>query len=457
MHLPNDITYPVLFLAIIASGSNWTGTNPVYTAEELARHLELSQTTHIVTKLDQLEIAKEAVAASTLDITIIRFSDCLQDSPSPEDGDFPSVPSIDWLLRHPRSTVERPQPVPVVLMGTSGTSGLPKIAIRSLQALIIENQAIMSGDDRFSKPYLVRRLFCVPIFHAFAMPLMMIMALRQGHVSYFMPRFGAEFYNNVQKYRITEVAVATRILTEFVHAPPDALHSLRLIWYGGSPSLDACRQKLTQMYPKLHLVPAWGMTEGGWFSTLPFPETDQTGSVGYMLPRLEVTVAYHMNIGVRDDGLNVGELMVRGPQLMTGYLKDSKPGQDVFEDGWFGTGDAGYIQNGKVYIVNRLKDLIKVNGFQVAPLELEHALASCPSIHDCCVVRGNGAVTEFPLIYVVRDKTLTEGMIKRHMSQRLASYKVRHCQIRFVSLIPRGHTGKVLKACLEDSRPDGSD
>lgn len=154
-----------------------------------------------------------------------------------------------------------------------------------------------------------------------------------------------------------------------------------------------------------------------------------------------------------------GEICVRGPTVTPGYFNNSAANKESFdEDGWFHTGDIGYCarETGKWYIVDREKELIKVRGFQVAPLELEAVLISHPLIVDAAVIGIKHLFpgTELPQAYVVRrprdGDRLTAENVKSYLVQRLASYKALTGGVRFVDAIPKNASGKILKRLLRE-------
>jgi len=199
------------------------------------------------------------------------------------------------------------------------------------------------------------------------------------------------------------------------------------------------------------IVPVYGMTEGGWFTTMKYPEEDDTGSVGRPVPGyiLRVNESSSSTLTL-EDGPKIGELLAQGPPIMSGYLNNATATKEAFTpDGWLRTGDIGYINSGKIYLIDRAKDIIRVNGFQVAPAELENALTRLEDVQDAAVFGVGTDVNEHPLACVLRrNEDVTEDMIIEHLRMELAGYKVSHCEIRFVDSIPKSPAGKILKKVL---------
>ncbi|KAK3071226.1 hypothetical protein LTR53_009007 [Teratosphaeriaceae sp. CCFEE 6253] len=468
LHLANDVLYPVLVLAILASRCRWTGTNTAYTATELEHHFRTSETRYVVIAEEHLETVRHAVRASGVSIEIIVFVDLLGAPPASRSLQTSTADDMTtsgtqglrnlWDLLHTPSCSSLDEVLSGIspsniaaLMQTSGTTGLPKIAARTHHSMIAEVQAIT--DDPESKPYEVRRLFCTPIFHAFSAPEMLFNALRLGQISYFMRRYDDTFAQKIHDFRITEAFGAPAMLLKLVNALADGrlLQSLRYVAYGGSPLGAGLRKRFLEMFEvPPRLVPVYGMTEGGWFTTLKYPENDDTGSVGRPVPGYEVRLSRtaHAQLGFAP---SAGQVLVRGPQILREYLGNPSATAEAFEDGWLKTGDIGYFENGKLYLIDRAKDMMKVNGWQVSPVELQNSITQMDGVLEAAVFGVGEGEDEHPVAWVVRKvKSVTAEDVKEHMRGCLASYKVRSCEVRFVDAIPRNTMGKVMRGVLRE-------
>lgn len=316
----------------------------------------------------------------------------------------------------------------------------------------MESKAI--EDIHTFKPYEVRRLICTPIFHAFTTPLMLVEALRLGIPTYIMRRFDSTFAQKVRDFRITETAAPPPMLKMLQEQPGTyhLLQSLRLIYSGGAPLAPELRKRTRSMFQiPPRIVQVWGMTEGGWFSTFKYPEDDSTGSVGRVIPGLKIRVSSKATLEM-PNGRTAGELLVKGPQLMSAYRADEQATKDAFTSGWLKTGDVGYVENGKVYLVDRCKDLIKVNAWQVAPVEIESAVLEMSDVQDAAAIAAGCGVDEHPLLFIVPNHgcEIDREVVLNHLRSRMAKHKITSIVVESIDSIPRNPSGKVLRKRLRE-------
>ncbi|KAF2725155.1 acetyl-CoA synthetase-like protein [Polychaeton citri CBS 116435] len=487
LHLSNDVLYPVLYLAILASGCIWTGTNTAYTEQELSHHFTVSRTQYVITTSEELVKVDRALRATSQGHSeIVVFSDLLRDWLEGEviTESLPGVrpgsvaASLYAQCRTLHDLVESGDGFPrvfpfaiddseiAVLMQTSGTTGLSKMAARTHKAIIAECKAI--EDNNASKDYVIRRLLTTPIFHGFSKPLMIISPLKFGHTTYIMKRFDSRYPDLVHDYGITETAAPPPMLLKFVNYESHVqqkLLGLRMIYTGGSTLPSSLRRQTLAMFTQdpssamspPRIVQVWGMTEGGWFTTFKYPEGTvnspedfSDGSVGRPIDGVSITVDGSGHHYARlDNGQRPGELLIRSKHLMESYLGDMKTTHKTIVGGYLRTGDIGYVLNGKVYLVDRKKDLIKVNGWQVSPAEIENALLQFPGIADVAVVGTGTGVSERPLCFVVPKSDITVDDIKECLRRSMARYKVASVEVKFTDEIPRSGAGKVRKQDLK--------
>jgi acyl-CoA synthetase (AMP-forming)/AMP-acid ligase II len=300
LHLANDITYPLLFLAILASNARWLGTNIAYTAAELTHIFRTSRTEYVITDAEHYKAARAAVDASGTDAEIVLWTDILA---NPNQSNLPTLVKASAVrqtfmtqrniydLQHNGTLANLASALRNVngnsiatLMSTSGTTGLPKMAARTHKAHVLESLAM--EDKNSEKPYHVTRLFCTPIFHAFSSPEMLINSLRTGSKSYFMKRFDIVLFpEKIAEFGITEIYAPPPMLA-LLHNKPEThskIQSLRGIYTGGAPFAPELRARFLSIFDDNpnppHIRQVYGMTEGGWFCTFKHPINDQTGAI----------------------------------------------------------------------------------------------------------------------------------------------------------------------------------
>jgi acyl-CoA synthetase (AMP-forming)/AMP-acid ligase II len=438
---PNCPEYGVVFHAVALAGGVVTTVNPTYTPSEVHHQLVDSGARRLVTVPMFLETVAAAIVDSTVDEVYVI-------------GDAGGYESVAALAATP--LVEQ---VPVdlddvvALPYSSGTTGLAKgvmLTHRNLVSNIEQTHATvgLDADDSF--------VAVLPFFHIYGMQVLMNLGLRAGATIVTMPRFDLEqFLSLHQEHRLTRAFVAPPMVVALAKHPVVGnydLSTLRWILSGAAPlSADlaiACGERLgcevVQGYGMTELSPVSHATPSGMF---------KPGSVGVTIPNTEVDIVdpvTNLSLGVDQDG----EVWVRGPQVMKGYLNnESATRSTVDQDGWLHTGDIGHIDDdGHLYIVDRLKELIKYKGFQVPPAELEALLLTHPQVADAAVVGlPDEEAGEIPAAYVVlrQGADTTAADIQRFVADNVASYKqVR--KVTFIDAVPKSASGKILRRVLRD-------
>ncbi len=455
VYSPNLPEYAVVFNAVASLGGITTTVNPLYTAGELANQLTDSRARCLITVPMFLDKAKEAAAKTGLrDIYVFGtaegarpFSELLQAPPTP-----PSV-RID-----PRQDV-------VALPYSSGTTGLPKgvmLTHHNLVANLCQCEG-MRNWECFREPDTV--ISVLPFFHIYGLVVIMKLGLANGSTIVSMPRFDMlEFLGAVQKYRVTILPLVPPIVLGMVKHPAVAqfdLSTVRMVFSGAAPLGEAIARELSQKLG-CPVVQGYGMTEASPVTHLS-PTKDapmKPGSAGCVIPNTEVKLT-DVTSGREVAQGEEGEVLIRGPQIMKGYLnRPEDTAASIDPEGWYHTGDVGYVDpDGWFFIVDRTKELIKYKGLQVAPAELEAVLLTHPAILDAAVIRkADEEAGEVPKAFVVlkpdaASRATTAEAITAFVTERVAPHKrIRH--LEFIDQIPKSASGKILRRLLVQMEKD---
>ncbi len=341
----------------------------------------------------------------------------------------------------------------VVLPYSSGTTGMNKGVMLSHRNLVANVAQVLDGADVREEEKFIAVL---PFFHIYGMQVLMNMGLRAGVTIITMPRFDlAEFLRLHQEYGITRSFVAPPIVVALAKHPmvdEYDLSKLEQIFSGAAPlSAELALEAGARL--GCDVVQGYGMTELSPVSHLTPPGQFKPGSVGVTVANTETRIVEPgsgRELGVDEDG----EVCVRGPQVMLGYLGNKQATESMItRDGWLHTGDIGHVDSdGHLYVVDRLKELIKYKGFQVPPAELEALLLTHPAVADAAVVgQPDEEAGEIPVAYVVLrpGAEATEAEISEFVAGQVSHYK----QVRKVVLtdaIPKSASGKILRRLLRN-------
>ncbi|KAF7547164.1 hypothetical protein G7Z17_g7910 [Cylindrodendrum hubeiense] len=358
------------------------------------------------------------------------------------------------------------------LFFTSGTTGLPKCSMTSHRNLVAQHQLFTETNSR---NYVYREVLCLPFFHAGIYIRIVISAIKEGWEGYVLRRFAVEPYLRLHsKYNMTELFVVPPMMISILNsglADPESNNyipecNLRSVKHGNTGAAP-CSADIQRRFSRLlgkdsTMTQVWGMTEATCVVTMvPWDiakktargEMDTWGTVGKLLPNLQFKLIDKEGNDVTH--LGRGEICVRGPTVIQGYFENEQATMESWnKDGFFKTGDLMRVdKHGLMYVEGRVKELIKVRGFQVAPEELEGELTAHTKIDDAAVIgvmRENN--DELPRAYIVRTpgSNLTESQVHDYMKGRLARYKQLAGGIKFVPSIPKLASGKILKRILRE-------
>ncbi|KAF2878839.1 hypothetical protein ILUMI_27328 [Ignelater luminosus] len=461
--LPNVPEYPIITIGAIQAGLKITPINPIFTSDEIQKQILTSEAKLIFTLNEFWPKVNQAVKAiADVPIVVINHQ---QNQPLPPKAiqfDEISKGESELSFRITKSTDDV-----ILLPYSSGTTGLPK-GVQLTNKSLVSNLYQMTTypfklfeDAEGSHQEVIP---CVlPLFHIYGHSMAMLNMLSTGCKLVTIPKFGPQIFLNVLKEHRPTFGYLVPPIVLFLlndsNVRSEYITQMRTIICGAAPLGAADLERFTQKTNgKAKILQAYGLTEA---SPLTHSQTkhidggDTAGGCGYSLPNTECKI-----VALDDDiktglGCNQsGELLIRGPQVMKGYHKNPKATEEVLDsNGWLRTGDIGhYNEDGHFFVTDRLKELIKVKGFQVAPAELEELIRDHPDVEDAAVVGvPHPDFGEVPKAFVVPRKNVNfSGVrIQEYVASKAAKYKHLIGGVVTIGSIPKTASGKILRRQLK--------
>jgi long-chain acyl-CoA synthetase len=473
--LPNVLQYPVALLGILRAGLTVVNTNPMYTARELKHQLNDSGAAAILVLENFATTLEEVLKDTTVKHVITTaVGDLLG---------FPKSLIVNFVVKYRKKAVPpfnlpgavkfndalgkgAGQSLPPTEIGpedlaflqyTGGTTGVSKGAMlthRNMIANMLQVKHWFGPKVKDGEEIIITAL---PLYHIFALTCNCLVFMNVGGLNVLItnPRDMAGFVKEIGKYRFTIITGVNTLFNGLLNTPgfSDLDFSPLKLSMGGGMAVQRAVAEKWQQVTKVPLFEGYGMTESSPVATVNLPDTTEfSGSIGVPAPSTELSIQ-------DDDGKllaqgEVGEICIRGPQVMKGYWqRPDETAKSITPDGWLRTGDIGKMdERGFFYIVDRKKDMILVSGFNVYPNEIEDVVATHPGVLEVAAVgvpddKSGEAVK---LVIVKKDPNLTIDDVKAHCKAQLTGYKQPKI-IEFRTELPKTNVGKILRRELRDS------
>jgi acyl-CoA synthetase (AMP-forming)/AMP-acid ligase II len=437
---PNSPEFGVVFLAAALVGGVNTTLNPVSTRQEVEAQMRDSGARFLFTVPELLDRTP---------------TDTIPDEHTIVLGDVPGTIGFQKLLESrieaPTTQID-PETDIVVLPYSSGTTGFSKgvqLTHRNLVANLRQiSSGIFTGNDVI--------VGIPPYFHIYGLTVVLLLGLYLGTRNVTLPRFEMNsFLDAIEKYGVTHANLVPPLILMLANHPtldPARLKSLRTVQSGAAPLPAQTATTFSERFD-CRVTQGYGLSEASPVTHLaPRDSKDiPIESIGPPVPGTECKIL-DTETGVEMDRGHQGELYVRGPQVMQGYLNDpEKTAAMLDSEGWLRTGDiASTDEQGNFYIVDRAKELIKYKGYAIAPAELEALLLTHPEVEDAAVIPSlDVSAGEVPKAYVVCKRALPEGELLSWVAERVSPHK-KIRSVEFVEEIPKSASGKILRRVLID-------
>jgi long-chain acyl-CoA synthetase len=470
--LPNTLQYPIALFGALRAGLVVVNTNPLYTAPELEHQLADSGATVLLVLENFAHVAAQVLAHTKVRTVVVTSAGELLG--------FPRALLVDLVVRYVRKQVP-PWHLPgavrfkaalvqgrrlnftaptvgpdevAFLQYTGGTTGVAKGAMLThgnVSSNLLQAQAWIGKD--FAEPGVL--ITAIPLYHIFALNANLLLFARLGwtNVLIINPRDIPAFVAELRRHPFNFISGVNTLFNALLHAPgfSDVDFSGLKVTLGGGMAVQATVAEKWKAVTGNVLTQAWGLTETSPAACINPPGLDFNGSIG--LPISSTEIAIKDDAGADLPLGQIGEICVRGPQVMKGYWnRADETAKVMLPGGWLRTGDVGHMdEKGFVYIEDRKKDMILVSGFNVYPNEVEAVVASLPGVLEAAAVaqpdEHSGEVVA--LFVVLKDKSITAERILEHCRQSLAGYKIpKH--IYFRNDLPKTNVGKILRKALRD-------
>jgi long-chain acyl-CoA synthetase len=475
--LPNVLQYPVALFGAVRAGLTVVNTNPLYTPRELEHQLKDSGASAIVVLENFAHTLQQVIGATQVRTVITTQVGDLFPRLKAAVTNFvvkrvkkmvpawriPGAVPMPEALRAGRALALRDVPLGhddvAFLQYTGGTTGVAKGAVLTHGNIVANVQQVAAWIARDLKEGSETAIIPLPLYHVYALTANLVfMKIGAHNILITNPRDLPSFIQTLKSLRFTAIIGVNTLYNALLNAPGFAqvgLRNLKLACAGGMAVQRAVAERW-KAATGVPLVEGYGLSE-----TSPVAISnalnikDWTGNIGVPIPSTEVAI-------LDEDGTQlpigeVGEIAIRGPQVMRGYWNRPDETKKVFTaDGWFRTGDMGFMdERGSVRITDRKKDMIIVSGFKVFPNEIEDVAAMHPGVLEVAAIGVPDAKSgeAVKLVVVRKDPALTEAGLLEHCRKHLTAYKVPRIVEFRTEPLPKTNIGKILRRMLREPAP----
>ena len=473
--MPNILQYPIVLFGAMRAGLTIVNTNPLYTPREM-RHQFTDSGVKAIVIVENFAANLQQILHETLIKTVIVTS--MGELVGGIKGSI-----INFVVRHLKKMVpkfsipntvtvkhaitegakfsikpfdSKPNDV-VALQYTGGTTGVSKGAMLTNRNLVANMLQMKTNSMTLMKDDGSEVAFCpLPLYHIFAFTVNCMGMFSLGALNVLIPnpRDLPSVIKELKKYRPTAFIGINTLYNALLNHPDFAAldHSRLKFGIGGGMAMQRAVTEKWQAVTGKTIAEGWGMTETSpCASSNPLDGSGKIGSIGMPLPSTEMRIVSDNGDILPIDA--VGEIQVKGPQVMLGYYNRPEATAEVLKDGWLSTGDIGFMDaDGYFKIVDRKKDMILVSGFNVYPNEIEDVLAMHPKILEAAAVgvkdEKSGEIVK--VVVVKKDQSLTEKEVIEHCRTNLTAYKIPKI-VEFRKELPKTNVGKILRRELRDA------
>ncbi|XP_060530106.1 uncharacterized protein LOC132704261 [Cylas formicarius] len=467
LYIPNIPEFPIATLGCLEAGLVVTTINALYTPDEISRQLKDSSTKAVITIPEMYENVTVAIEKLQKKLPIICIN--TQSGQSLPQGAINFNEFANNVIDIPDFENAEASDL-AFLPYSSGTTGLPK-GVELSHSNIVSNLAQFNVPEinfmeQTTDSFQEVTPAVLPMFHIYGFTVTTLNMLVNGVKVITLPKFTPELYVDVLRNNDVSMLFVAPPLLLFLSENPSVkeeyFRSLKVVLCGAAPLGALDEERFIHKAKKnVYLLQGYGLTETSPVIAMTTRDIKEKlrekteGSIGVPLPNTQIKIANVNDLSGKPLGPNEsGELLVKGPQVMRCYHNNPKATEEIFLDGWLRTGDlAHYDDFGLLFITDRVKELIKVKGFQVAPAELEEVIRDFPTVGDAAVIgiphKEHG---EVPRAYVVprtKDDNINLEELNSFVNEKVAKYKQLRGGVQIVSEIPKNAAGKILRRQLK--------